>query len=328
MAQKNKSGPAVTGQEIVITHVFAAPRATVFKAWTDPRQLAQWWGPRGFTNPVCEWDARPGRAIHVVMRAPNGADFPMGGEFREVTAPERLVFTSGALDERGVMLFELLHTVTFLERNSQTKLTIQTRVLRTTAGADKSIGGYKAGMTQSLERLAGLVVNTAGREIVISRVFDAPRELVWQAWTDPEHLQRWFGPKGFTMSTCSMDLRPGGVFHYGMKSPDGHEMWGKWTFQEIVPPEKLVVIASFSDAQGGVTRHPLSATWPLQTLSTTTFTEHAGKTTLTLRWAPDNATEAERQTFDSSHASMTKGWGGTMEQLEAYLIATQKKSRP
>lgn len=165
--------------------------------------------------------------------------------------------------------------------------------------------------------------NTTGRELVISRVFDAPRNLVWQVWTDPEHLKRWFGPKGFTMSACSLDLRPGGVFHYGMKSPDGHEMWGKWIFKEIMPPEKLVVVASFSDAKRGVTRHPASTTWPLETLSTTTFTEHAGKTTLTLRWAPYNATDEERKTFDSSHAGMTQGWDGTMSQLEAYLATIQ-----
>jgi uncharacterized protein YndB with AHSA1/START domain len=94
---------------------------------------------------------------------------------------------------------------------------------------------------------------------------------------------------------------------------------GKWTFLEIVPPEKLVVIVSFSDAQGGVTRHPLSAAWPLETLSTTTLTEHDGKTTLTLAWSAFNATDTERQTFDSNHAGMTQGWSGTMEQLTAYL---------
>ena len=96
-------------------------------------------------------------------------------------------------------------------------------------------------------------------------------------------------------------------------------MWGKWTFREIVPPEMLVTIVSFSDARGGVTRHPLSANWPLETLSIITLTEHAGKTTLTLRWAPHGVTEIERQAFDASHEGMRQGWAGTMEQLEAYL---------
>ena len=161
------------------------------------------------------------------------------------------------------------------------------------------------------------------REFVLAREFAAPRQLVWDAWTKPEHLQRWFGPKGFSLSVGAFDFKPGGTFLYGMKSPDGHAMWGKWTFREIVPPEKLVVITSFSDAQGGVTRHPLSASWPLETLSTTTLAEKDGKTTLTLRWVAINASDEERRTFDAAHDSMTQGWGGTIEQLTAYLAKIQ-----
>ncbi len=146
-----------TQQEFLITRVFDAPRELVFKAWIDPKQLAQWWGPKGFTNPVCEWDARPGKAIHVVMRAPNGVDYPMGGEFREIVAPKRLVLTTGALDGKGKLLFEFLHTVTFVERNGRTTLTIRSQVISKTADADKYIGGFEAGMTQSLERLASLL---------------------------------------------------------------------------------------------------------------------------------------------------------------------------
>ena len=96
-----KSADDFSGREFVITREFAAPRELVFKAWTDPKHLAQWWGPKGFTNPVCEWDARPGGKIYDVMRAPNGADYPMGGEFREIVPPERLVLMCGALDAKG-----------------------------------------------------------------------------------------------------------------------------------------------------------------------------------------------------------------------------------
>ncbi|MBS0664702.1 MAG: SRPBCC domain-containing protein [Verrucomicrobia bacterium] len=157
------------------------------------------------------------------------------------------------------------------------------------------------------------------KEFVVTRVFNAPRELVWKAWTEVDRLQQWFGPKGFTTPTCSLDLREGGIYHYCLRSADGHEMWGKWTFVEIVPPEKLVVVTSFSDAQGGVTRHPLAPKWPLETYSTMTLAEAGGKTTLTLRWLPYRPTDDERQTFDSNHPSMQQGWGGTMAQLEAYL---------
>lgn len=161
--------------------------------------------------------------------------------------------------------------------------------------------------------------NSTSQDFVISRVLDAPREQVWKAWTEREQLMRWFGPKGFTLPYATLDFHPGGTFHYAMRASDGHEMWGKWTFREIVAPEKLVLISSFSDAQGGLTRHPMSPSWPLETLSTTTFKEQDGKTLLTIRWAPWNATELECKTFAESHSSMNQGWSGTFEQLAAYL---------
>ncbi len=161
------------------------------------------------------------------------------------------------------------------------------------------------------------------KDFVISRVFDAPRDLVWKAWTEADRLKDWFGPKGVTIPVCSMDLRPGGVCHYAMRMPNGQEMWGKWTFREIAAPEKLVLISSFSDANGGITRHPMAPTWPLETLSTTTFVEEGGKTKLTITWSPYNATDMEVATFNASHAGMTQGWAGTMEQLTAYFAKVQ-----
>jgi uncharacterized protein YndB with AHSA1/START domain len=155
---------------------------------------------------------------------------------------------------------------------------------------------------------------------VISRTFDAPRERVWQAWTEVERLKQWFSPKGFTVIAAKMELRPGGSYHYGMRSPDGQEMWGKWVFREIKAPERLVLVNSFSDAQGGITRHPMAPTWPLEMLSTFIFEdEPGGKTKVTIRWSPHNATEEEQKTFDAGRDSMQQGWGGTLDQLAAYL---------
>ena len=160
---------------------------------------------------------------------------------------------------------------------------------------------------------------------VITRTFDAPRERVFEAWTDLGRLRRWFGPQGMTMAACTMDLRPGGVFHYCLRMPDGHEMWGKWVFLDIAPPGRLVVISSFSDAAGGMTRHPMAPAWPLQTLSTTTFEAQDGRTLLTVRWSAHDATPQERQTFDASHAAMRQGWGGTLDRLAACLEEDAKE---
>jgi uncharacterized protein YndB with AHSA1/START domain len=163
------------------------------------------------------------------------------------------------------------------------------------------------------------------KDFVISRTFDAPRDLVWKAWTERDRMMEWFGPKGFTMTKATLDFRPGGIFHYCLKGPDGKEMWGKFVYREIVPPEKIVHVHSFSDEKGGVTVHPMSPTWPREMLSTATFTEKDGKTTITLTWATLNATPEEQKTFDSNFEGMTMGWTGTFEQLTAYLAEQLKK---
>ena len=101
----------VKEKELVLTRVFNAPRERVWKAWTDPNQVAQWWGPAGFTNPRCEVDVRPGGVLRIDMRGPDGTVYPMSGVYREVVSPERLVFTGSALDEKGKPLFEVLNTI-------------------------------------------------------------------------------------------------------------------------------------------------------------------------------------------------------------------------
>jgi uncharacterized protein YndB with AHSA1/START domain len=158
-----------------------------------------------------------------------------------------------------------------------------------------------------------------GQAFVITREFDAPRELVWKAWTEPERLQQWFGPKGFTVTSVKMDLCVGGTLHSCLRSPDGKEMWGKWTFRDVTAPERLVWVHSFSDKHGGITRHPMSPTWPLELLTETTFTERDGKTVVTLKWTPLNATDEENKTFNNTQQGMTHGWGGTFDQLTEYL---------
>jgi uncharacterized protein YndB with AHSA1/START domain len=156
-------------------------------------------------------------------------------------------------------------------------------------------------------------------ELVITRVFDAPRDLVFKAWTEADRLAQWWGPKGFTMLVTKLDLRPEGQFHYCMRSPDGLEMWGRFVYREITPPERIVFISSFSDEQGSITRAPFAQDWPLEVLNTLTFSEEHGRTTLTLRGSPLNATEAELRMFVSMHESMQQGFKGTLDQLEACL---------
>ena len=155
MAASNaSSNPAATeDRELVITRVFDAPREVVFKAWTERERLQRWWGPKDFTNPVCEVDVRPGGAIRIHMRSPDGTIFPMTGIFREVVEPERLVFTSEALDESGTPLFEVLYTITFAERGDQTELTLHAKVTKASLASARYRAGMEQGWNQALDRL-------------------------------------------------------------------------------------------------------------------------------------------------------------------------------
>jgi len=153
------------------------------------------------------------------------------------------------------------------------------------------------------------------KPFVISREVAAPRDLVWKAWTEQDRLAKWWGPKGLDVRVSKLDLRPGGMYHFCL----GADLWAKWVFREIVPPEKLVWVHSFSDEKGGVTTHSMAPTWPRETLSTLTLSERGGKTTIRLEWIPINPTDVELRTFDEGRDGMTQGWTGTFEKLEDYL---------
>lgn len=162
-------------------------------------------------------------------------------------------------------------------------------------------------------------MKAAIRAFEITRTFDAPRAKVWRAWTEAEQLKKWWGPAGFRVDTCTVDLRPGGLFHYGMTAPDGTPMWGKFLYREIDAPRKLVCIVSFSDPQGGTTRHPWSPGWPLHMHSTVLFEEEGGRTKVTIQWLPYEASAEESRTFEEGRDSMKQGWTGTLDQLTRYM---------
>jgi len=155
--------------------------------------------------------------------------------------------------------------------------------------------------------------------LVMTRVFDAPRELVFKAWTEPERMKRWAVPVSLTMPVCKIDLRPGGGFHYCRRSSEGLDYWQKGFYREVVVPERFVLTEFISDEEGNMLRHPTSPTWPLELLSTLTFSEQEGKTILTIRMAPHSATKAERETFEAAHESMQKNIGTVLDMLAEYL---------
>jgi len=268
--------------DLVITRVFDAPRELVWKVWTDPAHLAQWWGPKGFTNSRCEWNARPGGTIHIDMRAPDGVVYPMSGVVNEIIPPERLVFVSSALDEKGKSMFDVLNTVTLKDQGGKTALTLEARVLTTTARAPQHLKGMEMGWNMSLDRLGeflaqalaadGIAHISGDREILCSRVFNAPRELVWDVFTDPSHITHWWGPRGFSVTTQQMELKPGGIWRHVMHGPDGRDYHCRIIYHEVVKPERLVFENS-----------PDEGCEPVRMETTVTFTAQGNKTRIDFR---------------------------------------------
>ncbi|MGC3965114.1 MAG: SRPBCC domain-containing protein [Rhodocyclaceae bacterium] len=160
-------------------------------------------------------------------------------------------------------------------------------------------------------------------DFVVSRHFDAPRDMVWQAWSIAERLAQWWGPKGFSMRHARAEFRPGGMFHYGMATPNGQMMWGRFIYGEIEAPCSLEYTASFSDEQGGITRHPGIAVWPMEVFTRLTFNDERNGTIVTLRGKAVRCNATERAAFRSSYESMSQAFNATWNQLAAYLAKEQ-----
>ena len=162
------------------------------------------------------------------------------------------------------------------------------------------------------------VTNTAEKTLETARIFNAPRELVWKVWTDPKHVVNWWGPKDFTSPFCKIDLRPGGTFHFCMRSPEGKNYWNKGEYLEIVAPEKIVSKMYFSDKGGNKlkpTDYGIGADFPLEMLDTVTFEVYEGnKTKFTLR---RNTPESISKRYMED-----KGWNESLDKFAEELAKT------
>lgn len=319
---KNNAAEDVSAREIVITRIVNAPRDLVFRVMSTPEHVVKWWGPNGFSDKIGKMDFRVGGTWEHVMKGPDGSDYPNKSTFTEIVPNERICYshTGGKAGTPEDEMICKSFTWTFTDvGNGQTRITM--RMLMDTAAAKNKMVefGVLQGGEQTLSRLSDYLIGQQGKPFVISRVLKAPRPLVFKVWTEKEHVTKWFGPKGFDMVTGDFDLRPGGTFHYCMKTPQGQEMWGKAYYRDVVQDERVVWITTFSDKDGNITRHPFAPDWPREMLTIATFEDHPEGTTVTIRWNPLNATEAEQKVFDTSHEGMHGGWSGTFEQLETYL---------
>ena len=273
-------------REISITRIFDAPRDLVWRAWTEAEQLARWFMPHGFTVPECEVDLRPGGTFRMMVRDPNGMESPTGGEFMEVDPLERLVFTTAAFEgPDGVPLFEVRNTATFADRGDKTELTLHAVVTKASPEMAAPLAGMEEGWLQSLEKLDALLtgreVDSSERELVATRLLDAPRETVWKLWTEPAHVAEWWGPSGFTTTIHEMDVRPGGRWRHTMHGPDGTDHTNSVVFVEVREPERI----AYLHGTPGEADH---------FFTTVLFADEGGKTGVTIRALFPSAADRDR----------------------------------
>jgi uncharacterized protein YndB with AHSA1/START domain len=319
MAAKNKSN------EIKITRVYDAPLKAVWDAWTDPKQVAQWWGPRGFTLTTHSKDLRSGGTWHYTMHGPDGVDYPNMTKYLEVEKHARLVYDHGGYDDRPP-LFRV--TALFSESKGKTKLDMSMSFATAEVAEESRKFIQKAGGDSTWDRLAeSLTKESSGKEqVVFNRTFDAPIDVMYEMWTNPKHFAKWLAPTGFDMTFIRADIKPGGSTFYCMSGPGGaNKMYGRANYLEFERPHRLKYTQQFCDEHENLTRHPMAPTWPATMLTHVTFTEEGpDRTRVTVAWEPHgDVTREELDTFVKARAGMAQGWGGSFEKLEAYLDETQ-----
>jgi uncharacterized protein YndB with AHSA1/START domain len=320
MAPTTSAARNPTAFELVVTRAFDAPRAQVFKAWSGPERLVRWWGPRGFATPVGKVEPGPSGAWRVAMRSPTTGLRWLRCIYREIVEPERLAFSWAWEDAKGEPGRETLVTVNFAEQAGRTRLIVHQAAFEPVPShrTEDDRGDWE----DRLERLADLLAETPGPgepttrtwgaasaapsaaapELVITRLLEAPRTLVFRIWIQPEHLARWWGPKGFTLLSCETDVRPGGTWVRSMRAPDGTKHIKRGVYREIVEPERLVFTYVNEDAAG--------RPGP-ETVVTVTFEEEGNRTKLTLHQTGFEST--------ASRDGHEGGWISCLERFADYL---------
>ncbi len=295
---------------LVTTRMFDAPRDLVFEAWTHPNHLSHWWGPTGFSITTRGFDFRPGGSWLLVMHGPDGRDFQNHITFDEIVPPECIAFHHNAEGSEQVHHWTF---VTFEDTGGKTRLTMRL-LFSSLEEKERVVREYGAaeGLKQTVGRLADYVAEWGKgggleKTVSLSRVFAAPRALVFEAFTDAKHLAEWWGPKGFTNPVCEIDLRPGGamLIHMKMEGTEfSHPMTG--TVLEVVPQERFVFMAVPRDANG-------AALAEVQT--TVTFRDEGKATRVTVEAHGKGLQPIARMMF----AGMEEGWSQSLDKFDALV---------
>jgi uncharacterized protein YndB with AHSA1/START domain len=249
------------------------------------------------------------------LHSSDGFEMSFYGEFREITPHERIVQTSEFSGAPGHVVLE---TILFDESDGKTNVTV-IDLFDSVEDRDAMLqSGMEGGLAESYERLEELAIRMGPdgpKQMTITRIFDAPRALVWKAWTEPEHLMRWWGPKHFTSPLAKIDLREGGKYLFAMRSPEGQDLYSTGTYKKIDPMNEIIYTDSFSDAEGNIippSVFGMGEDYPIEADITVKFEDFAGKTKLTV-------IGSRPQGIMGEYASA--GWNESLDKLAESLSA-------
>ena len=314
MAVKNKAN------EIYIERIYDAPVKMVWDAWVEPKQVAQWWGPRGFTITNHSKDVRTGGHWKYTMHGPDGVDYPNNTKYLEVEKYSRMVYDHGGNDDQPP-LFRV--TVNFIDLKGKTRMEMIMALATPEAASEAKKFIKKAGGNSTWDRLAEYLEMASTQQdiFVINQSFAAPLNLIFEVWSDPKHLSHWMGPVGSKTNFLRADIKPGGSGFYSMTGADGTKMYGKTKYLEVDKPHRIIYTQSFCDETEKISRHPFAPTWPEVMKTTILFeAESPDQTRVTVKWEVSGiATPTEKETFNKAKAGMSQGWGGSFDNLENYL---------
>lgn len=284
-------------QEITVTRIYNTPRKILYQVLTDPKLIPQWWGPKYLTTTVEKMEVRPGGEWRFIQSDTEGKIYAFHGVYHEAKAPELLIYT---MEWEAMPGHVLLNIDRFDERDRMTIWTSRS-IFETIKDRDGMLDtSMEDGTREITERVKELLSRYGnedpgveplaqhsmdGGSIKITRVYDAPRDHVWQRWTDPEQFICWQGPKDYTGCYAKFDLRPGGKYLSCMRSPDGKEYWSTGTYKEIIEPNRIVMTDSFADEHGNIvpaSYYGMEADIPIELEVEVTFEDIGGKTRMTL----------------------------------------------
>jgi uncharacterized protein YndB with AHSA1/START domain len=306
--------------ELVITHKFDAPRDLVYKIYTDPNLIPEWWGPRNLTTKIDKMELRPGGIWRYIQHDMQNNEFAFHGVFHSLDANKQIIST---FEWEGMPGHVILVTTNFEDEGMWTIVT-QRNVFQSVEDRDGMMQqGMEQGTIEGDERFNELLarLNTGqtlaeglerrsddGGCVDITRVFNAPPELVWDLWTDANKYMCWWGPKDFTSPYAKFDLHVGGKYLSCMRGPDGKEYWDAGTYEEIIEPRRIVYTDTFADDKGNAVApsyYGMLGDKPVEMAVEVTLKDLGGKTMLSIEHCGlpvgdmlDQAREGWNQSFD------------------------------